>query len=48
MKKLRFNLGRFWMNAGLWIMPFEAQASFRYNTNFLTRGRVEHNVTEDK
>lgn len=33
--RLRFYIGRAWMLAGLWIMPFEAAASVRYNTQFL-------------
>lgn len=35
MKKVRFYIGRALMSAGLRIMPFEADASFRYNTRFL-------------
>lgn len=37
MKKLRFYIGRAWMLAGLWIMPIEADASFRYNGRFLSK-----------
>lgn len=35
MKKFRFYIGRAWLWAGLWIMPFEAKAYYGYNTNFL-------------
>lgn len=35
MKKLRFRLGRVWLNLGLWIMPPEAKAYFGYNERFL-------------
>jgi hypothetical protein len=37
MKKIRFYVGRVWMGFGLWIMPIEADASFRYNVKFLKR-----------
>lgn len=33
--RLRFYVGCFWLHVGLWIMPFEADASYRYNTKFL-------------
>lgn len=33
--RLRFYIGRFWMSAGLYIMPFEARANFGYNRSFL-------------
>lgn len=35
MKKLRFYLGRFLLNFGLTVMPFEAGASISYNVQFL-------------
>jgi hypothetical protein len=35
MKKMRFYIGRALMNLGLFVMPFEALASVRWNEEFL-------------
>ena len=36
-KKIRFYIGSFCLTAGLLIMPDEADASIKYNTNFLSK-----------
>lgn len=35
MKRIRFYIGKWWLNLGLYIMPSDAKAYFGYNTNFL-------------
>ena len=37
MTRIRFYIGKWWLNLGLWIMPFDAKAYFGYNINFLHR-----------
>jgi hypothetical protein len=37
MKRIRLHAGIFLLNIGLYIMPIEAGASVRYNTEFLSR-----------
>lgn len=48
MKKIRFYIGAAFFKLGLVIMPFEADASFRYNTNFLRRMEPRTAMAKEK